>query len=82
MNPSGLAKYVVIKDSHGTETVYIFDGRHPHKWFSEKIGGTVVSAGFVAIRGSHVMCTGESMTLGIGVRKDDEVMVRKLLGYK
>jgi hypothetical protein len=75
-----MAKYVIIKDSHGIESMYIFDGQHQHKWFSDKMNGTVVSAGFIVIRASHIICTGESLTLGIGSRPQDTDIAKKMFG--
>jgi len=76
---NGVAKYVIIKDSHGVETAYIFDGKHQHRWFAEKMGGMPVSAGFVMVRGHGVVCMGESMSLNIKARDIDAEIIRKLL---
>lgn len=80
MNPKGMAKYVVIKDSHGEESMYIFDGQHQHKWFADKMTGTVVSAGFLAIRSGRVICTGLSTTLDMESRPQDVDMAKKMFG--
>lgn len=39
----------------------------------------VISAGFILIDGDTINCHGESSTLGIGVRNDDEEFFQEML---
>jgi len=76
------AKYVVVKGKL-CESIIIFPRHERHSDVAERMGGEVVSAGFMSIAGEHVDCFGESESLKLGSRPaKDEQLARMALGLE
>jgi hypothetical protein len=74
-------KYI-IENSTGMERPWIFSAQDEHRLVVKRLGveGHVVAAGFLQITTAGANCYGSSMTLGIGSRPEDTVLVNKWSG--
>ena len=70
------SKYIII-DNGGVEVPIVFDEILSHKEMS--YNKTVISAGFLDVWENEVSVFGESVTLNIKSRKEDAILIKKML---
>lgn len=77
-------KYVVLAQSYGDgngvrEHIYLFPETIVHSQVAKRMQGKPVGAGFVA-RGpdNKLYCRGESNSLGVSSREEDNTLLRSL----
>ena len=75
-------KYIVV-DRDGTEVPVIFPQFLEHKEMAERIGGSVIAAGFVVVTSKKgVRCYGSSTTLMIGARVSDGDLINQMADFE
>ena len=71
------AKYIVIDSAFG-ESFHILPAHESHREVATKLGGTVLSAGFISIVNDQPSCFGNSESLDIGSRGDEDNLLAAL----
>lgn len=72
-------KYIIV-DNGSYESVILFDYMTRHDIMTARVGGTVMSAGFVSIADGKFTCFGKSISLKIASRSSDSAYVNKIMG--
>lgn len=67
-----------IRFSGFSNTFHLFPDHEQHREVAISLGGRVVSAGCVKQTEAGLECTGESISLGVGVHQDDSKHLNSL----
>ena len=76
----GQMKYIIV-DNGQWDAPVIFDESTQHFTMAANTPGTVIAAGFVRFTTDGLECYGQSISLGIASRgEEDSKMINKMLG--
>lgn len=77
----GSTKYIVVEGEFGMESIFIFPYHVAHA--DAATGRDVISAGFLSIQGGKVNCFGESISLDMKSRgEEDTFLASRALGLE
>ncbi len=73
-------KYLIVEDFSGGVIPFIFPDRVDHADFNDVLPyGKVLAAGYVAMRGGKLECSGLSKELGVKARPEDADIIAAAL---